>query len=187
MKNGRLIGISGKKGSGKDTFYDIVSSQDPKYINVKFADKLKEICSVLTGLPIEYFYNRKYYGKYMQDWDMTIREMMQRLGTDVLRDNFDKRIWIKSVFSNLSDNQNVIITDVRFENEADAILERGGYLIRIEPTYPGYINMADEHPSENALDNYDKFDFIIQNTNIDEYKQQIKNIMEQINLQKEYQ
>lgn len=187
MKNRKLIGISGKKGSGKDTFYDIIIEKYPEYQNVKFADKLKEICANLTGLPIEYFYNRKHYSYYMKEWGMTIREMMQRLGTDALRDNFDKQIWIKSAFSNITENQSTVITDVRFENEADEVLKRDGYLIRIEPSYPGYMNIGDEHPSETGLDDYNKFDFIITNSgSYDDYKNQIYNFMEQLELEDAY-
>ena len=88
-KNKNIIGLSGKKGSGKDTFYDILTKYVDGYHNKKFADKLKHICSIVTGLPLHWFYDRAFYGHHLDEWNMNIREMMQRLGTDGLRNNFD--------------------------------------------------------------------------------------------------
>lgn len=76
-----------------------------------------------------------------------------------------------------------IITDVRFPNEADAIRERGGIIIRVNRKH-GY-NTPDGkwkempinyHESETALDNYD-FDYVIENdTTIAELKEKVKSI-----------
>lgn len=54
---------------------------------------------------------------------------------------------------------NWIITDVRFPNEAEAIKDRGGFIIRIDR--PG-VEPVNAHPSETALDNWD-FDYRIAN------------------------
>jgi hypothetical protein len=56
---------------------------------------------------------------------------------------------------------NWIITDVRFPNEAQAIVDRGGIMIRINRTDKSRINA--DHPSETALDNWDGFNYIIDN------------------------
>lgn len=78
---------------------------------------------------------------------------------------------------------NWIITDVRFPNEADAIKERGGIIIRVNRKH-GY-NTPDRkwkemplnyHESETALDSYD-FDYVIENdTTIAELKEKVKSI-----------
>jgi hypothetical protein len=59
---------------------------------------------------------------------------------------------------------NWIITDVRFPNEAKAVKNHGGILIRINRT--NLVNddsLKNEHPSETSLDNYDDFDYVINN------------------------
>jgi hypothetical protein len=65
------------------------------------------------------------------------------------------------MFSSYNDNENYIIDDVRFKNEADIIKEKGGILIRLEGDPKG-IRAKDlrdpNHISEIALDDYDKFD-----------------------------
>lgn len=70
---------------------------------------------------------------------------------------------------------NWIITDVRFPNEAQAIKDRGGIMIRIER--PGVeSHCGGQHPSETALDNYN-FDYVIENEgSIDELIQKIKQL-----------
>jgi hypothetical protein len=50
-----------------------------------------------------------------------------------------------------------LITDVRFPNEAAAVIEKGGILVRIERG-----SDTGDHPSETALDNYD-FNIVIEN------------------------
>lgn len=64
----------------------------------------------------------------------SIRELLQFIGTDVGRNLINQNIWINSAkksLENLSKSVNVVLTDVRFENERDAISELGGFTIRI--------------------------------------------------------
>ena len=70
------------------------------------------------------------------------------------------------VFTREIEQSKWIITDVRFSNEAKAIKEKGGILIRINrPQYldNGLVIRKDEHLSETALDDYDGFDYVIEN------------------------
>ena len=182
MRDNLIIGISGKKGSGKDTFYKIVREINSDFVNLKFADKLKSICAEITGLPINYFYDRDYYGIYLDRWGMTIREFMQKLGTEALRENFDPEIWVKSLMVEIEDrNQPAIITDVRFKNEANAIKDAGGYLVRINPGFSSYENTNDQHRSEIELDDYEDWDFLINNNkDLDSYVKSVILVFNQI-------
>ena len=122
---------------------------------------------------------------------MTPRLMLQLLGTECGRDIIHPNIWVNALFANhdkylefcmqnelsklkdksmmggFSPNRssfelpNWIITDVRFPNEAQAIKDRGGILIRINR--PQLIERDFEHLSETALDDYDGFDYVINN------------------------
>jgi hypothetical protein len=121
---------------------------------------------------------------------MTIGKMLQKVGTDVFRDHFDKETWIKSLYygdyKNIEKKHNSIdgftkdfvylISDCRFPNEADFVKNNNGILIKV-------IGKAFEtdrdkmHESEIALDNYDKFDYIIDNTGtLDDLKNNIFNL-----------
>lgn len=87
---------------------------------------------------------------------MTAREFMQFFGTDVCRKIFEP-IWVKSCIKKIQQEQSqlAIIADVRFPNEAKAIEEAGGRVVRLTRQV-----FDDNHSSEVALDNYPFTDFI---------------------------
>jgi hypothetical protein len=62
---------------------------------------------------------------------MTPRLMMQLIGTEGMRDIIHPNIWITSLFNNYKEDSNWLITDCRFPNEAKAIKDKGGILIRV--------------------------------------------------------
>jgi len=62
---------------------------------------------------------------------MTPRLMMQLIGTEGMRNLIHPNIWITSLFNDYKEDSNWIITDVRFPNEAKAIKDKGGILIRV--------------------------------------------------------
>lgn len=80
----------------------------------------------------------------------TIREFLQTLGTECLRDNLSKNIWAAALFADytpikivgnikqrrggikyLAEMPNWIITDMRFPNELEAVKERGDVTIKV--------------------------------------------------------
>lgn len=111
-----------------------------------------------------------------REHSLTPREILQKLGTDVCR-AIHPNTWINATMNDYdpsplaayhTDYKNLvpnwIITDVRFPNEADTVVEKGGFLIRINR--PGYgtsmYALANDHESETALDAYN-FDIVISN------------------------
>lgn len=119
---------------------------------------------------------------------LTPRKLLQLLGTECGRQIIHPNIWVNStmvdykLYRNTSiklikypttENEawlemyptnhiypNWIISDVRFPNEVKAIKKKNGILIRVERES---INTEDQHESETALDNYNDWDYIIQN------------------------
>jgi dephospho-CoA kinase len=178
-----LIGISGKKHSGKDTVFEIIDSLIPEHYfleNKKFADKLKTICAILTGRPISDFYDHSKYGEYLIEYGMTIRELQQKVGTEAMRDNINQNVWVHALFSDYDETKHWIITDVRFPNEAQAIKDRNGILIRINR--PSLKN-DDNHPSETSLDEYENWDYIINNNGtVNELKNKIYTLVEELRI-----
>lgn len=153
-----LIGISGKIGSGKDTLGGCLALYG--YQNRKFASKLKQICSLLSGLPYEYFEKQDLKDTYISAFEITCREMLQQFGTDVCR-NWKSDIWVQALFADYRMIDNWVITDVRFPNEADAIRHEGGVMIRLNALYA----KKSVHLSETALDDYPRFDIIVDMNN----------------------
>jgi len=81
---------------------------------------------------------------------MTVREVLQIMGTDIFREMFENDVWANSPFRrNWSEYDVVIITDCRFPNEKSVTEARGGTVIRIERN----TGLNDTHASETSLDN----------------------------------
>lgn len=185
----KILGVSGKIGSGKDTFAELLAKQLPgKVERHALADNLRLITEIISGIRMtttheidEPFCNE--IRNYTQDqknilikqFNKTIGETLQLVGTELFRDNYDTDVWVKSLFSEemydkLNNGKIIIIPDVRFINEADYILQEGGYLIRLEGDPAGVRenSLRDlNHLSETNLDNYTKFDKVIINNKKD--------------------
>jgi hypothetical protein len=88
-----------------------------------------------------------------------VRGLLQRFGTEVGREMFDENFWVDYALHSIVDGTKVVIADVRYPNEADAIRKLGGKVFRVERD--GVV-AANEHMSEHALDGYE-FDGKIEN------------------------
>ena len=166
---GRIIGLSGYARSGKDTVADILV-RDYGFVKVSFAEPMRDALYALNP--------RIGYGSSLQNiideygWDGyklfpefdEIRELMQRLGTEVGRKMFGESFWVMAaegiMLNHLNDGKNVVFTDVRFPNEAAMIEEyNDGEVWRVRR--PG-VFPANDHVSETGMDDYE-FDAYIDN------------------------
>lgn len=126
---------------------------------------------------------------------LTPRLLLQLLGTEAGRQIIHPNIWVNALFSEykgyLSESKldktwvytniypNWVVSDVRFPNEAEAIKKRGGILIKV---IRDNIPILD-HESEIALDNYDKWDYIIENNGLfEELIDKVEEILIQENI-----
>jgi hypothetical protein len=167
-----LIGISGKIGSGKDTLAMMLQEYAKDFeIHIeqkRFADKLKLITSVLTDAPILDCHTQEGKKKLIPIFNMTIGQIQQKLGTEAMRNGFDKDVWVKALLSGYDPLiHNWVISDTRFKNEADIIKNTDGYLIRLEGDPANVRETSDRdmnHISETDLDNYERFDVIYHNS-----------------------
>jgi hypothetical protein len=167
----------------------------------KWAGKLKLIASILTGIEEKKFEDQDFKrtdlshhwstlrmkaGKRqdgifpkkinMESVPMTVRDFLQKLGTDAIRDGLHTNAWVNALMSDYVPTQqqwsdgplggyengplpNWIVTDTRFPNEAQAIKDAGGIVIRVDRPLIRPIN---DHPSEIGLDDW-KFDYKIAN------------------------
>lgn len=128
----------------------------------KFATKLKEVVSVISGCHLHELEDNTFKkGKFPFLTDkkeqITYREALQYVGTDLFRNSFPQ-IWVDALFLNYNPSKKWIITDVRFKNEAEKIRNLGGKLLNIKRKNDN----TDTHPSETELDDYD-WDYVIEN------------------------
>jgi len=181
-----FIGISGKARSGKDTFAEMLAKElnkeaYPPYVMMAFANELKMKCQEAFDLswdqlwgnekevqdkrypkPREIFEDAVMKGVKKVNWYWTAREIMQNFGA--FYRTIDNEFWIKNLFkvAEQKEYNNIIITDVRYINEADYILNMSGAVIRVERENKDDVHGM-EHPSEVELDDYKKFTFTIVN------------------------
>jgi hypothetical protein len=142
----------------------------------KWAGKLKTIASLLTGIPQEKFEDQEFKKTFLgPEWftwypnldrpePMTVRDLLQKLGTDACRNGLHKNTWVNALMADyepvaFEQPSNWIITDTRFPNEAQAIKKAGGIVIRVDR--PG-VKPVNPHKSETSLDDWD-FDYKIWN------------------------
>ena len=83
-----------------------------------------------------------------------VRRLMQVMGTEVGRNLFDPDLWVKLAKRKLESTLSVgdvVVTDVRFPNEARLIRGYGGVLVRVERPGFGPVN---EHVSDRASERW---------------------------------
>jgi hypothetical protein len=211
VKTGRvpsIISVSGRIGSGKDEVGKIIQyltspeaiykggyshckdmgfSYEVNWEIKKFAGKLKQIASIITGVPVDKFEDQEFKKTNMPEcWDkpqqsgrykalkpMTYRQFLQELGTNSMRDNLHSNVWVSALFSDYNTSSRWIITDTRFQNELEAVKSIGGITIRV--VRPGV--KQDNHPSETNLDSAE-FDYtVINDGSIDDLVVKIRRIL----------
>ena len=179
-----VLVLSGKSGHGKDYIANLI--------------KNKLIDSGYSAMIIHYADLLKYYLKTYYDWDGNKdnngRYLLQHVGSDIIRKN-DSSYWVSCVarfIATLKDEFDIyIIPDARFINEIEIIREYfpQAKTIRVERYNDDgspYINPnltieQLEHTSETELDNYNVFDYILENKYIFDLPYEIKIILEDMN------
>jgi hypothetical protein len=160
-----LIGLLGEKESGKDTAADYIAITY-NFRKERHARPVKDTAKAIFG-----FTDEQVDGSLKETidprWNITPRTAMQFVGT-VFRDHINQilpginnDIWIKSLhLRNQGTSDNIIIADVRYQNEVDAIKQLGGTVIRLIRN----TNNMDMHPSEAGVAQVTGFDYVIYNT-----------------------
>lgn len=162
------IGIAGVARAGKDTLARLISSRG--YEHRSFAGPLKGILYALNPVvplmvdaveerPLDepvVVHDRIAHLVDAVGWEEAkgvedVRRLLQRLGTEGGRHHLGDDVWVETLFRSPSSGR-VVVSDVRFPNEARAIRDRGGIVARI--TRPG-IQAVNAHASEHALDDFD--------------------------------
>ncbi len=126
-----LIGLTGRAGAGKDTAANYMAEVH-RFMPVAFATPLRQMLEVGFGLTTEHFTTAN--KNTVIDWlGRSPRQLMQTLGTEWGRSHVGSTVWVDLAARELDslDGLDVVFTDVRFENEAAMIRERGGVLIRL--------------------------------------------------------
>jgi hypothetical protein len=140
-----LIGIAGAKRSGKDTLARGLSKLLDLPVD-SFAAPLRKFVADLLNVSVATLEECKEHPIKWLD-GKTPRQMMQTVGTEWGRDTVHADLWLRSLLHRLT-RRGAIISDVRFPNEAEAILAKGGLVIELSRNGTG---AGDSHVSEKPL------------------------------------
>jgi len=142
-----IIGITGKAGSGKDTVFKAMSAMAYQYDlpvpkRIAFADPLKSFTANILNIPLESvdkFKLRRNKILWIWSWQlfpfrrMSMRHFLQRIGTEGARDVFGDLFWIDQSLPIDIDHAGklLIVTDIRFDNEARRVRQLGGVIYKV--------------------------------------------------------
>jgi len=185
-----IIAFLGIKRSGKDTAGDLLVGEYG-YERRSFAKPLKDGIAKMFDFSEEQV-NGDLKEVIDERWGVTPREVLQIFGTEVMQFELPKLIpalsdvgrkfWVKRFelwYTKEGYNKNIVMTDVRFQHEVDAILRLNGIIIKVNR--PSLDLESDMHPSEMELQKITNYNYYIENSStIDEYKDKIRNVVNNI-------
>ena len=155
----KLIGLTGPAGSGKDTVGTILSSLH-NFSKFSLADPIRFAIMGMFGTSYAEM-NDRLLKESVIDWiGKSPRQLMQTLGTEWGRQHVASDIWLRIAerkietlrAANSIDDYpiaGIVITDIRFDNEADWLRKLGGSVWHIHrPNASGPIGESARHISE---------------------------------------
>jgi hypothetical protein len=149
-----IIGVAGKKRSGKDTLCGFLKEFHP-FERIAFAGPLWEILletdpwvQTDDGFMRLTLLNELYGYEHCKTHFPDVREYMKKLGTEGAREHISQTVWLDIAKNRMLANpdQSFLISDVRFDNEAAMIQRLGGIVLKLDREMEGE---EDTHPSEN--------------------------------------
>lgn len=170
-----IIGILGKKHSGKDTVSDYIVAKYG-YGKDSFAGPLKRGLKEFFGLTDQEVYT-DLKDSVHPELGVTPRSLMTYIGTNIIRNdanlkinpNIRKNLWVRLLekkFKKDYQYDSIVLSDHRFENECRMVLTNKGFVIKlVRPKLenPSENSKTEEHESEKAVDSVTSFNYIINN------------------------
>lgn len=143
----RIIGLAGPKRSGKDTAARYLCEQHG-FLSTSFAAPLRSFCCDTLGIDFDELDATKEQTVPWLD-GVSPRSFMQLAGTEFGRHLIHPELWVRSAMQRIERCPTApwVLSDVRFPNEARAIRDRGGLVLRMN----GRGELGDRHVSEDPL------------------------------------
>lgn len=166
-----LIGLGHYARTGKDSVASVLVKEHG-FTRVAFADALKELALkadplIYNNAMVNVATGRGHLKQvvHANGWENAksqfpeVRKFLQNLGV-ACREVMGEDVWVDAVFPDrFIGDWNVVVTDVRFPNEFQAIRDVPGKLVKV--SRPGF-GPANQHVSETALEDFE-WDYELQN------------------------
>lgn len=160
----RVIGFGHRSRMGKDSaakfLQTILAHKGLRTKRISFASKLKQVCHELYGWAG--VKDAQWYEDHEADRSvvlpalgMTVVDLWIKFGTTCCRELIHQDTWVNCCLMEDKNVDVLIITDVRFPNEARIIHNSGGKLVKVvRPSVP-----LRDSPADVALDDYEGWDY----------------------------
>lgn len=150
----KLIGLAGLAGAGKDTVRDMLENEHD-FTGIAFADPIRNMLGALlaeSGFSTKWMFQRPLKEQPIEGLGLSYRHLAQTLGTEWGR-HLQPDFWLRIAQSNIEHHRKtgarrIVISDVRFVNEAEWIKAQGGEVWIINR--PGLAAVRD-HESERQI------------------------------------
>jgi hypothetical protein len=173
-RRGHVLGLTGAMSAGKDSVADVLVKEFG-YVHLKFADPLWEMLLAINPL-IPLIHEQlpedliprdvqcirlqnlvNLHGREVAKREFPeVRRLLQKTGTEGVRTTLGEQSWVdivgKKTWHEVSQGNNVVVSDVRFENEARFVLNYGGKMVKI--IRPSAV-VTHSHSSEKLADVYE--------------------------------
>ena len=172
----KIFLISGKSRHGKDSTANVISAMcqeyNLKHLNLQYSTYLKE------------------YAKNISNWDGSEekkpRELLQQLGTEIIRKQIDSLFFIKRMIEDIKIYSRyfdvITISDVRYRLEIEIPKGEFANIYAINVIRPNYTSeltgVQKQHLTEIDLDNYNNYDYkIINDGTLEDLDKKVRRII----------
>lgn len=163
----KLLGLTGPAGCGKTTAADYIRDRYG-LSEFQIGAKIKAVLETIFGFPPGHCDEMKRPGSVHQTLPggISMRSVLQTLGTDWGRNTIDPDLWLEPLkqewdrikvdrkyksLNEVAGMEGIVVSDVRFENEAKWIRDNGGCILHIN--CEGLNLIAESvHESEKGID-----------------------------------
>lgn len=176
----KIVIVSGKLGSGKDTLADFLIDecryQKISFMRLVFASYFKACLMHVFQLENHWFYDRDKKESKIPGFEVSPREMMIKfsdfvrsckptLFVDVIKTKIDELIFEDGLLTGKDEDlELILITDARMQKEFEMLSQFDPISILVKRN-TGILSVADNHESETFIDSIpeDKWSFVVEN------------------------
>jgi hypothetical protein len=172
-----LVGIAGPARAGKNEAAKALIYSNYDFVEYSFAAPMRQFMISILGLSGLEELDLIKENPHPLLGGKTPRFAMQTLGTEWGRKMLSDSLWVDICINKALKMQHAVISDLRFDNEALAIVNNGGFIIRVNR--PGIKIAESSHSSEAGIDDkYVSYE-VVNDGSLQEYHSKIINIVEE--------
>lgn len=170
-----VIGVAGKARSGKDTVTEFILAAIGGY-QYSFVEPIRRMLNAGFGIDMHDPYWQKHKEDPIPILGKSPRQLMQTLGTEWGRELVHENVWLILAMQTLQKRgPGMVISDIRFENEAAWVRSVGGSVLHLERPNAQQVN---PHASEAGIIRHHDDLVIVNNGTLEELQAKVMALYE---------